>query len=41
MQIKLGAYIRLDQAERLEKVENKSETVRKALDLYFKEVDND
>jgi hypothetical protein len=36
MQTQISVYIRIDQAQKLEEEKNKSEVVRQALDLYFK-----
>lgn len=35
MQVQISVYIRLDQAQKLEDEENKSQVVRDALDMYY------
>ena len=35
MQTQISVYIRVDQAQKLNKEKNKSEVIRKALDLYY------
>ncbi len=36
MQIQISVYINKEQADKLEKEENKSQVVRDALDMYYK-----